>query len=77
VAASVGPEHRLHVVLVLPPTRHHKGLVAAHPRIVTAAFPAAEGALLDAMTTSDAPWPGDGILWVAPDHALGNPVRAL
>lgn len=76
VAASVGPEHRLHVVLVLPPTRHHKGLVAAHPRIVTAAFPAAEGTLLEAMTTSDAPWPGDGILWVAPHRALGNPVRA-
>jgi transcriptional regulator with XRE-family HTH domain len=68
VAASVGPERRLHAVLVLPPTRHHKSLVAAHPRIVTAAFPAAQDALLEALTTSAVPWPGDGILWVAPDR---------
>lgn len=68
VAASVRPEYRLHVVLVLPPTRHHKSLVAVHPRIVTTAFPAAQDALIEAMTTSDAAWPGDGILWVAPDR---------
>jgi len=76
VAASVGPERRLHVALVLPPTRHHKSLVASHPRIVTAAYPAAQRDLLQALTTSAAPWPGDGILWVAPDRALVNPVRA-
>jgi len=76
VAASVGAERRLHVVLVLLPTRHHKSLVAAHPRIVTAAYPAAQRDLLEALTTSAAPWPGDGILWVAPDRGWPTASRA-
>jgi len=66
VAASMGPERRVHVVLVLPPTRHHKGLVAAHPRIVATAFPAGHDALSRALADSSARWPGDGMLWVAP-----------
>lgn len=66
VAAEIGPERRVHVVLVLPPTRHHKALVAAHPRIVATAFPASRHELDLALAHPVAPWPGDGILWLAP-----------
>jgi transcriptional regulator with XRE-family HTH domain len=66
VASTVGPDRRIHVLLVVPPTRHHKALLAAHPRIVATAFPASQDALRLALTGPDAPWPGDGILWLAP-----------
>lgn len=72
IAASIGPERRIHVVLVLPPTRHHKALVAAHPWIVTTAYPASSDALSLALADPSAPWPGDGILWVASKRGLGH-----
>lgn len=65
VAAEIGPDRRVHVVLVLPPTHHHKALVAAHPRIVATAFPASRHELDLALAHPVAPWPGDGILWLA------------
>ncbi len=39
--AEVTPGKRIHVVLVLPPTKHHRDLVASHPSIVATAFPEA------------------------------------
>lgn len=69
VAATVGQDRRIHVVLVLPPTRHHKTLMAAHPRIVATAFPASLDALRLALADPVAPWPGDGILWLAPKRS--------
>ncbi len=63
--AEVERGRRIHVVLVLPPTRHHRAVVAAHPSIVATAFPSTEAATSAALTTADMPWPGDGILWVA------------
>ena len=63
-AADAGPGHRVHVVLVLPPTRHHRSLVAAHPGTIRAAFPASTADLRRALTSAGAPWPGDGILWL-------------
>ena len=65
IAAATPTRDRIHVVLVLPPTRHHRALVAAHPGIVAAAFPADAAALAGALASSDADWPGDGILWEA------------
>jgi hypothetical protein len=62
--AEVTPGKRIHVVLVLPPTRHHRDLVASHPSIVAAAFPAPEEKLVNALEAADAAWPGDGILWI-------------
>jgi regulator of extracellular matrix RemA (YlzA/DUF370 family) len=66
VAATLGSNHRVHVVLVLPTTRHHKALVAAHPRIVATAFPTSHEELDLALADPVAPWPGDGILWLGP-----------
>ncbi len=64
--AEVAPAGRsIHVVLVLPPTRHHRALVSAHPGIVAAAFPASHDSLARALANRDVPWPGDGILWMA------------
>lgn len=54
----------VHLVLVLPPTRHHRALVAAHPGTITAAFPAPTAEIRRALTSPDVPWPGDGILWL-------------
>jgi len=63
VAATAAVRHRIHVVLVLPPTRHHRALVAAHPGIVAAAFPSSDASIARALAGSDVRWPGDGILW--------------
>lgn len=54
----------VHVVLVLPATRHHRALVRAHPETIRTAFPADPRALDDALRAPDGHWPGDGILWV-------------
>jgi transcriptional regulator with XRE-family HTH domain len=61
-APAVG--RRVHVILVLPPTRHHRTLVAAHPGTIKAAFPASTADIRRALTSADVPWPGDGILWL-------------
>ncbi len=58
------PGPRVHVVLVLPPTRHHRSLVAEHPGTIKAAFPASSADIRSALTSTDMPWPGDGILWL-------------
>ncbi|MGH2466074.1 MAG: helix-turn-helix transcriptional regulator [Candidatus Limnocylindrales bacterium] len=57
-------EPRVHVVLALPPTRHHRAIIAAHPRMIAAAFPVSSSSLEDALRRPTEPWPGDGILWV-------------
>jgi len=66
VATAVGAGRRVHVVLALPSTRHHRAQVAGHPRIVATAFPASHGDLERALSDPASTWPGDGILWVAP-----------
>jgi transcriptional regulator with XRE-family HTH domain len=69
VASAGDPMRRTHVMLVLPPTRHHRALVASHPKIVAAAFPADSRDLAIALADSETPWPGDGILWLASTQA--------
>ena len=67
---------RIHVVLVLPSTRHHRALVRAHPGIVAAAFPASQAALSAALSSPDLEWPGDGILWTTDRQDRGRTRRA-
>ena len=74
--ATEAPDRRLHTVLVLPPTRHHRALVASHPRIVAAAFPASSEVLMAALADAGSMWPGDGILWLASDASPRARVRA-
>lgn len=69
VAAADGGR-KIHVVLVLPPTRHHRSLVHAHPAIVAAAFPASDADMEAALASPDPAWPGDGILWVTADRRV-------
>ena len=59
------PDRRVHSVLVLPPTRRHRELVAAHQHLVAAAFPARSAVLEEAPRSGQSDWPGDGLLWVA------------
>ena len=73
-AADGEPGRRVHVVLVLPPTRHHRALVAAHPGTIRAAFPASTADIRRALTLADVPWPADGILWLG---AGGRPPDGL
>jgi len=61
---AVGGRLRVHVVLVLPPTRHHQALLRELPTTLRAAFPIGSADLRRALESPDAPWPGDGILWV-------------
>jgi len=62
--AAAGARRRVHVILVLPPTRHHRTLVAAHPGTIKSAFPASTADIRRALTSADVPWPGDGLLWL-------------
>jgi transcriptional regulator with XRE-family HTH domain len=68
-------EAAIHIVLVLPPTRHHRALVRAHPAIVAAAFPADPIALARAIADPGQPWPGDGILWASGGRASSAEAR--
>jgi transcriptional regulator with XRE-family HTH domain len=70
------PDRRIQTVIVLPPTRHHRALVASHPWIVAAAFPASSEALVAALADAGSPWPGDGILWLASDPSPRARARA-
>lgn len=70
VVAAADGTRRIHVVLVLPPTRHHLSLVRAHPAIVAAAFPARDTDMASALASPVQTWPGDGILW-ATDRSDG------
>ena len=64
VEVAVGGRLRVHAVLVLPPTRHHQAFVRELPATLRAAFPVGSADLRRALESPDAPWPGDGILWV-------------
>lgn len=76
VAGSIARAKRVHVVLVLPSTRHHRGLVRAHPSIVGAAYPTDPDVLARALAGTDSVWPGDGILWIASLGSSRNKDRA-
>lgn len=63
--AAADPGRRVHVVLVLPPTRHHRALALMHPETIRAAFPVPSDEITRALRDETGPWPGDGILWVS------------
>jgi transcriptional regulator with XRE-family HTH domain len=65
VVADAGHDRRVHVALVLTPTRHHRALVDAHPEMIGAAFPASSVDIRRTLATVGVPWPGDGILWLS------------
>jgi DNA-binding XRE family transcriptional regulator len=71
--SDADPGRRVHVVLALPPTRHHQLLVRRHPDAIRSGFPAPPAILSRALGSSEGAWPGDGILWVAAGALL--PVR--
>jgi hypothetical protein len=80
--AATADGRRIHVVLVLPPTRHHRSLAAAHPDTIKAAFPASPADIRRALTSAALPWPGDGILWLGagvplPKSAATRPSNGL
>lgn len=60
---TAGPT-QVFACLCLPPTRHHRQIVASMPESVRAAFPASPGRLRQALEEGTE-WPGDGILWMA------------
>jgi transcriptional regulator with XRE-family HTH domain len=82
-ATAVAADGRqIHVVLVLPPTRHHRTVVATHPGTIKAAFPASTADIRRALTSAALPWPGDGILWLGagvplPKSAATRPSNGL
>jgi len=64
VAHDAGPDGRVHAVLVLPPTRHHRELVRMHSETMRAVYPVRSVDLRRSLTTPSVPWPGDGVLWL-------------
>jgi transcriptional regulator with XRE-family HTH domain len=67
---AAGGRAVVHAVLCLPPTRHHRQLVADLGESVRITFPVSSEQLRRALEDGTA-WPGDGILWMA-----GGPVPA-
>jgi len=65
IAVTAGGR-RVHVVLVLPPTRHNRAVVAAARETLRHVFPGESPDLLAALTVGG-PWPGSGILWLGVD----------
>ena len=63
-ASSAPPDRSIHVVLVLPATRHHRAIAAQHPETIEAAFPGASASMEAALKDINLAWPGDGILWL-------------
>jgi transcriptional regulator with XRE-family HTH domain len=64
----VAGDRRVHAVLVLPPTRHHRALMAAHPETVGVAYPHRSVDLRRALAGPSLDWPGDGIIWLGADR---------
>ena len=64
VRDAFGDRRRVFTVLCLPPTRHHRALVAELHEYVQAAYPTPSDRLRQALEEGTA-WPGDGILWMA------------
>lgn len=64
-------EARVHVVLVLPPTRHHRALTKTHPATIGTAYPTRSTLLREALESPAGAWPGDGLLWIASGRTTG------
>jgi hypothetical protein len=64
VRDAPGEQRPVFAVLCLPPTIHHRRLVAEFEESVRAAFPAPPDQLRRALEEGSE-WPGDGILWIA------------
>ena len=64
-ATDGAADPRVHVLLVLPPSRHHTTLVRTHPETIRAAYPVPSAQLRGALAASSGNWPGDGLLWLA------------
>jgi hypothetical protein len=68
-------------VLALPSTRANREVVATFRQTLHAAFPASCSDVHQALTTSDVPWPGSGLLWFRVEgnvaHALPHTPRGL
>ena len=62
--AEAGEPRTVHVVLAVPPTRHHRELVRALPSSIAASLPVAPAEASRALALGGR-WPGDGLLWVA------------
>jgi transcriptional regulator with XRE-family HTH domain len=73
IREAVGDRAMVHAVLCLPPTRHHRELVASLGETVRSTFPVTSEQLRRALEDGTA-WPGDEILWMAggPDSAQGR-----
>jgi transcriptional regulator with XRE-family HTH domain len=64
LVAGALPGRRVHAVLVMPPTGHHRGLVRTHSTTIGTAYPFSSPELRRALAEPSIDWPGDGILWI-------------
>lgn len=65
VLTAVPLGSRVHCVLAIPPTRHHRAVVREHATSMAIAFPVPPEVIRHSLTAADGSWPGDGILFVA------------
>ena len=75
VAEVVGPDRRVHCLLVLPPSRQNRELIRGLGGSVAAAFPADEHAVRRALTGEAGSWPGHGLLWLGPPRGARRTVQ--
>ncbi len=74
VQAGLGDGVQVFIVLCLPPTRHHRALVAEFAEYVQASFPTPSDLIRRALEDGT-DWPGDGILWMAGGPSPRRPGR--
>jgi len=67
---AVLPTRRVWFALVVPDTRHHRAILAAHPEMIRAAFPADPFVATAALTGPEQRWPGDALILVTRHGAL-------
>ena len=67
---AVLPGRRVWFALVVPDTRHHRAILAVHPEMIRAAFPADPFAASAALIGPAQRWPGDALIIVTRQGAL-------
>lgn len=81
VAPADGPRPRISRLLVLRSTRSNREAARLFEATLASEYPARYEAVLAALTTADAPWPGSGMLWVSVEagraRILGRPPRGI
>lgn len=72
---NVGHPREVSSLLILRSTVGNRELARRYEALLRAAYPARTADVVAALTTSAAPWPGAGILWMSIEHGAARLMR--